>query len=320
MRRGVNEKLFASMKIVLIIGNGFDLDLGWKTTFSQFAASSFWPQRPKEHSNLYLILNQQRSVSGWFDLESLLAQYASIKGGKTAPSNAWRDKAFFEQLAENLSGYLLDQQVSNIREDSSAEKVLRAVLAYPQYAKIYSFNYTNLNGIATRLGINAKFNYEHVHGCLDKGTPILGIPDSIDVHSQYEFLYKTFNRCYSSHPIPYDLMEADEVIFFGHSLGSIDYHYFQQFFQMQVRPDMKREEGKKITIFTYDDNSRMSILKQLREMNDKKTNVLYTQNDMNIIMTDGTDEANVQAFLSSFNKRMTEEISRTGYHIKIRRL
>ena len=29
-------------KKVFIIGNGFDLDLGWKTRYSDFAKSSFW--------------------------------------------------------------------------------------------------------------------------------------------------------------------------------------------------------------------------------------------------------------------------------------
>lgn len=318
--RGRVVKIFNAMKIILVIGNGFDLDLGWKTTFSQFANSSYWPQRPKEHANLYIALNQHRSISEWFDLESLLAQYAALRGGQTAPSNAARDKVFFQQLSENLSGYLLDQQDLSIREGSTAEKVLKAVLAYPQFTKIYSYNYTNLKTIAERLGIKAQFNYEYVHGSLEKGTPILGIPDSIDVLSEYEFLYKTFNRNYSSHPIPYDLMEADEVIFFGHSLGKIDYHYFQQFFQMQVKQDMKREDGKRITIFTYDDASRMSILKQLREMNNKKTNVLYTQNEFNLIMTDGSDEKSVRNFLSSFNQRLTAEVKRTGYKIKLGRL
>lgn len=30
-------------KIVFIVGNGFDIDLGRKTTFSEFANSPFWP-------------------------------------------------------------------------------------------------------------------------------------------------------------------------------------------------------------------------------------------------------------------------------------
>ncbi len=29
-------------KKVFIIGNGFDLDLGWKTRYSDFASSKFW--------------------------------------------------------------------------------------------------------------------------------------------------------------------------------------------------------------------------------------------------------------------------------------
>ena len=30
------------MAKVFIIGNGFDLDLGWKTRYSDFASSKYW--------------------------------------------------------------------------------------------------------------------------------------------------------------------------------------------------------------------------------------------------------------------------------------
>lgn len=57
------------IKIVFIIGNGFDLDLGWKTQFSQFASSSHWPSIPSFVSPMYETLNENRQKSLWFDLE-----------------------------------------------------------------------------------------------------------------------------------------------------------------------------------------------------------------------------------------------------------
>ena len=117
-------------------------------------------------------------------------------------------------------------------------------------------------------------------------------------------MYKTFSPHYSSHEILFDLLDADEVIFFGHSLGQVDYHYFQRFFQQQCRSDMHRSDGKRITIFTYDAASRLSILKQLRNMNEKRTDLLFNQNELNIFMTDGTDEEKIAWFLSDFRKRV----------------
>ena len=291
-------------KIVFIIGNGFDLDLGWKTQFSQFAQSSYWPTKLAVNSNLYHTLVTNRTQCRWFDIEQLMANYAAPKNGLTSSSRASGDKVFFDQLSEALMSYLNEQQSSEIQKDSTAAKVLAAILAVHHKTKIYSFNYTELRAIAGKLGITYNFAYEHVHGNLKNASAIIGIPDSADVVSNYEFLYKTFSPHYSSHDILFDLLEADEVIFFGHSLGRIDYHYFQRFFQQQCRSAMQRKDGKNITIFTFDYAARISILKQLRNLNDKRTDLLYNQNELNVFMTDGSDTEKINAFLTTFSKRL----------------
>ena len=95
----------------------------------------------------------------------------------------------------------------------------------------------------------------------------------------------------------HDLRDAKEVVFFGHSLGPTDYHYFQEFFKTQCVDGLPRKDAKKITIFTYDDESRISILSQLRRMNENKTNLLYGQNDFKIIMTSKGESLEFKAFL-----------------------
>ena len=87
-------------------------------------------------------------------------------------------------------------------------------------------------------------------------------------------------------------------------LADIAPEYAQRLFQQQCRSDMQRADGKNITIFTYDAASRISILKQLREMNDKRTDLLYLQNGFEILMTDGTDNEKISAFLSAFSRRV----------------
>lgn len=58
---------------VLIIGNGFDLDLGWKTSFSSFAYSQYWNKI--NEGSLFYFLDSKKNTESWFDLESLLGQY-----------------------------------------------------------------------------------------------------------------------------------------------------------------------------------------------------------------------------------------------------
>ena len=290
------------LKIVFIIGNGFDVDLGWKTQFSQFAESEYWPS--SYGSNLFRLLSTNRTQSKWFDVEKLMAAYVDPRNRLTFSNRVKSDKEFFGQLSVALMSYLKEQQSQEIAKDSTAAKVLLTILALHHYTKIYSFNYTDLSLIAKKLGVAYPFNYEHVHGELANDSAIIGIPDSADVVDNYEFMYKTFSPHYSSHAILFDLLDADEVVFFGHSLGQIDYHYFQRFFQQQCRSDMQRSDGKKITIFTYDAASRLSILKQLRNMNEKRTDLLFNQNVLNIFMTDGSNEDKITKFLSDFRKRV----------------
>lgn len=103
---------------------------------------------------------------------------------------------------------------------------------------------------------------------------------------------KSFNPHYSSHPVSYDLKMADEVVFFGHSLGDNDYHYFQSFFRHQCEENLAPEEKRTITIFTKDENGRMAIMRTLHKMNDGKTSLLFQNNILNIFCTaDGESSA-----------------------------
>ena len=78
---------------VLIIGNGFDLDLGMHTSYRDFAKSKLWPfDSPIYDKGLGYYLNQKKHTENWFDLERELANYAlslketSLEGLAKAPS------------------------------------------------------------------------------------------------------------------------------------------------------------------------------------------------------------------------------------------
>lgn len=98
-------------------------------------------------------------------------------------------------------------------------------------------------------------------------------------------MYKTFNKFYRSNSLRHDLLEAEEIVIFGHSLGIIDYSYFRDLFLYLVSDGKNKDNKRKVTIFTYDDKSRLEIMAQLRNMNNKQTELLYGFNDFNVICT-----------------------------------
>ena len=277
-------------KKVFIIGNGFDLDLGMNTGYSDFAKSENWPQDSDVNSCLSHYLKAKRNIGKWFDLEKELLLYAREAEKRfnirhLHASHVEKNRSFYNNLVSGLTDFLREEEKKDIKNNSVAAKVLKAVIDNGYFSSIYSFNYTDLYKIARKMGIDSHFSYEHVHGSLKDNSIILGVEEKSDLIPGYQFLYKTYNQHYESHAIQYDMLEADEVVFFGHSLGDNDYHYFQMFFRNQCRDNMTRKDGKRITIFTFDEKSRIEILEQLRQMNDKKTDLLFNQNKMQLICT-----------------------------------
>ena len=94
----------------MILGNGFDIDLGIKTKYSQFADSPFWPFHEnitfEEDSLPYFLNNSKSQVDTWFDLEELLANYA-CRETKLSSDKVKQAKEDFSTLTKGLSGNLV---------------------------------------------------------------------------------------------------------------------------------------------------------------------------------------------------------------------
>ncbi len=72
-------------KVVVILGNGFNLDLGLKTSYSDFAESDFWQNLMDNNGHslddprLLGFLNNKYEVEKWIDIEVALLEYALQK-------------------------------------------------------------------------------------------------------------------------------------------------------------------------------------------------------------------------------------------------
>ena len=282
-------------KKVFIIGNGFDLDLGWKTSYKDFVCSDYWPLKDKEPScPMAKYLKDRMEGDKWYDLESILKVYAS--NNTECHDDAFpQDEEFFNELRSAIILFLKDEVKKDVNSESMAARVLEAIIINGYFTSIYTFNYTDLFDIAKQLRIQSKFNFEFVHGCLSRNSIILGVDDSAQLRNGKSYLRKVFSEYYTSHPIRYTLQECDEVVFFGHSLGDIDYPYFADFFADQSNC-AERKNSKHITIFTKDHKSRFQILEQLRSMNGGRTERLQNDNDFKIIMTDNPNKVLIKKF------------------------
>ncbi len=322
---------------LLIIGNGFDLDLGLPTKYSDFGKSDYWPKAgekdepikfststahggfnaiPPLYSNTLLehYLEDKRDKVLWFDLEKCLLDYASpniskeiVDPSQENESDIQNNIAFYNKVRDALGQYIADVQNNHaINTDSVAGKTLRSIVNNGLFSHICSFNYTDLKRIASQLGISKQFKYYHMHGCVsgDNNSIILGVHET-DLREGYDVFHKTQSTYYKYHNLYTELDKASEIVFFGLSFGEIDYSYFQDFFNnvtSYAHYAEAEKDKKRITIFTKDDKSRQAVISSLRKMGIDMQR-LYAQSIFQIICTaDGTEG---EAFCS-FCKRLND--------------
>lgn len=352
MYLGKDITMATNTKKILILGNGFDLDLGRKTSYANFYNSEHCPKDYPapiiKHLNEKWTDNLE-SVK-WYDLENeILNYYEKIKHKeitgydlydvnerkilvqiKQMPTHTTfpiiqdnrdvinrlhtdnilslssnnhlivhpdaflspveRDIKAIQKIKYGLTKYLEGIQDGNIKDDSVAATIIRAFTYNYEYIDeyvVYSFNYMTLHSIYNRNAVDT-FNdiTQFVHGAIKDSNIIIGTKD-YKISPEYDFIQKSFDPQFNPPTLGVDLLLADDITIFGHSLGVNDSQYFKPFFEQQSLPTAKK---KTITIFTKDENSEMQIKRALQEMTNWNLSALYSMNDLQIIKTDTCKE------------------------------
>lgn len=354
-------------KIVLILGNGFDLDLGLKTSYKDFWESEFCPKDYPAPMIAHLNEKWGNYLDGvkWYDLENELffyyrdivsqrrrkdvidkyeanflkivkpelwhwgtyneyieqAQSLVNKGfiffDDTAlkimripyhddmlESPEWRDRKALGLIKEGLCKYLKSIYGQPYISQSVALSVLFAANCAKNagnFLNIYTFNYTPL---PVNYGNGFQNVVHYVHGDCEKGRVIIGTRDDGEYDKNYDFLQKSFDPNFSPPSLVADLLEADEVIIFGHSIGENDRQYFKAFFKQQT--DYTHTCRKEIIIFTLDENSEVDIKRSLQRMTDNNLSTLYGLNHVEIIKTSRIKD-NTTRFRSFLTKHIPDD-------------
>lgn len=301
-------------KKILIIGNGFDIDLGLRTRYSDFANSKIWEKLMKNtygfDQDLLGTLKKAKEREAWFDIEKTMNDYVrSIRSENLTSNLIDKDKNSFVNVTKALSEYLKEEQNSRTLESNHyAAQVLRLIADVGGF-EYYTFNYTSLGDIAISCGIKIDTSrITHVHGSLENDSIILGVLTDLanQIYEQYSFMYKDNSRYYMSNNMYEDFDKADDIIFFGHSINGMDFPYFKDFFIKQS--GMGGEyKSKHITIFTYDDDSNQQIRNSIRNAQVDLTQ-LFRRNNISIIQTKQMydDDRNELQKFEVFTKRLND--------------
>lgn len=281
-------------KGLLILGNGFDIDLGMKSRYSDFAKSKIW--QDKIENNVLMMSNEgllrtlvrAKNKDTWFDIESTMIHYIKVQDDEHKAYNypfADTDRKEYEVICAALKEYLSNEsETFQLNSDSVAKCVYKDLMDSGHFRRVYTFNYTDINKLSDRCGIQVKPTVCHVHGSLERDDDIiLGVEGQSLIPEPYKYMYKTSSRYYRSNNLYEDLNNADKVVFFGHSINGMDFNYFRHFFKVQSDEEAHGYKRKWIRIFTYNNDSAIDIKYCLRS-NSIQINRLYDLNDLDFIL------------------------------------
>ncbi len=296
---------------VLILGNGFDLDLGWETSYKAFykklkGRKSFRTDK----DNLFQFVKKQLPVT-WFDFERVLHEYTLYRAVKNN-SDIDKDVQDYVFLKKNLIDFLKKASESNVNKDSYAYRILEAYVKAKKKRisddffpfRLFSFNYTPLLGVIKQIDENAKIPYIPVHGRIEDNSIIFGIHDDPKVPKPYRFLQKSMDANYKSSNVVTESMTAKNIIFFGLSLGYIDGEYFKNIFSKISNLSNPQMINKNLYFITKDPSSELSIKNNLLDMG-INLQLLFNSSNVHFIYTDDKEKSKTEAVFNKLIERLT---------------
>ena len=283
---------------LLILGNGFDLDMGLHTRYSDFWESDGWNKAKWSCPEKYLVtsLEKYRITHHWFDLESGLLDGAT-RLLKTLSTNydGTDYHASFQILINELRKYIEGQQEHfTPNNDSVAAQILGAINSKLLFRCIYTFNYTDIAKMSERFHVSELPPVHYVHGSLQPNDQIIlgvEVEDFASIPSPLTFLVKSNSPYYHYTNLLNDLEMAEDVVFFGHSINGMDFPYFKDYFKRLLDMPIIHRRKRHVTIITYDMFSAMQIKDNLRA-NGIDVRGLYNKVALEFILTDAIYHGN----------------------------
>lgn len=272
---------------LLIVGNGFDLSMGFKTSYGDFMKSSYFPH--EETSSLCSYLhNQYEENMGWIDIENELSEYSRMLTTKKLNAKKFNTildidslREEYDELKSSLKLYLQEEtkRAFGPSPDNPAKRVIDQL---PADSKIISFNYTS---IIERLTLgkfqDSNGNLLHIHGSLAPYDDIVfGVEDSAKLSKEHVFLYKAHSRHLRVQEFSAWLNSAERIIFYGYSLGDTDRQYFENFFRKLCSGDITYAE---LVFYYYGQASYDNLIWQLQMLTNHKLTQLQILNKIEFI-------------------------------------
>ena len=290
---------------VIVIGNGFDLDLGWDTSYKSFYEKhDGWKMHRRDEDDLFQYVIKQ--VPGnWFDFERTLHEYALHRAQHPFPKdntdNIDRDIQDYNTFKTQLIDFISEGSKGPVKKDSHAYRLLAAYVEAKKNKtsnmffpiKLFSYNYTPLLNVIHQIDSSVKVGYIPVHGMVEKRNIIFGFHDDLGIPKEYRPLQKSMDENYVSSDVVRESLQAKTIIFFGLSLGYIDGVYFKNLFEQISNLANPQMINKRIVFITLNRQSGNYIKNNLLDAG-INLQLLYNSNRIDFIYTDNSQKENTE--------------------------
>lgn len=266
------------MKHIYVIGNGFDIDLGWRTSYRDFYDSKLtgWKVHFRPGENCLPVYLLDHAGENWYDLERTIYDYCLSKSkGDLDEDLMSRDYQDYMAIKGQLERFVKERSGEPVNERSKAYKILKSYIEQSSHTdrpnemlpELISFNYTPLDKVAKQINPKVNFKYIPIHGTIEKNSCIFGFHDDNRIKGVYRDIQKSMDDNYNPGRIMPLLMDAKSITFFGLSMGYIDAVYFKNVLKAASQPgDFKNRKIMDIEFITKDKDSKRDIKKNLQDI------------------------------------------------------
>jgi len=282
---------------IVILGNGFDIDLGWKTSYKDFLTSNkFSIMGEPRYVMKYTKELFRRMGNNWYDLEGFMRE--CIEKATEEDLDVLND--FWNICRDKIYDYLTPkgdkhQQIFETNTNSCAYLFLQKI----SDAKVFSFNYTLPYSI-THL---PEHKISYMHGSLEHGLSWADIKLGIDLHVKNSLAWtdklKPYLKAYGSDKkdaLLSTIKDADSIILFGHSMGITDSDYFEPIFSSIIDGTLSEKD---VFFITKNAFSMQCIKENLLSYGIDYDKLLFAASKCKCIYTDnGTNSLDFQEVIT----------------------
>lgn len=269
---------------LIILGNGFDLDLGWKTSYNDFFRA--------KQNRIVLFIGMsfiENMVEGeyWYDLEGYIRHIAINEVVNADEKKKLND--FLLILTARLEEYFHNNPI-NIYTTNTKSCAFEFLKCITTNSDIVSFNYTN----PFRECNLASKDIQYIHNSIDssysnEGRIKLGIDNGVLSENQYlnssdiSYILKSRENQIGDNLIS-KWKHYENIIIYGHSLGITDSDYFKPFFDSILSGTITPQS---LYIVTKDSKSLEQIKENMLKYGISYPHLICSCDIINVFTNDG---------------------------------